>query len=185
MKHFSSLVELHKNSGGLPPGHPMISMLNINETHQISSKEFTTDFYAIGFKRRKPGKVLYGRTKNDTGDVSMNFVRPAQRIDFDDLEFEVEEYLLLFHQELINGDARFEKPENNGLFNYKTNQALHLSPREEAIIWDFFKVIENECFGNQDEFSTDIMISRIASILLYAQRFYKRQLIYRKSLPII
>lgn len=67
-------------------------------------------------------------------------------------------------------------------FDYETNEALHLSPREEQIIWSFYHALEAEYNNNQDEFSREIMLSNVSSMLKYAQRFYKRQFLNRSQL---
>ncbi|WP_317167886.1 helix-turn-helix domain-containing protein [Flavobacterium jejuense] len=62
------------------------------------------------------------------------------------------------------------------------NEALHLSPKEEDIVWDLFNKIKLEYYNNQDEYSKDIILTHIDSILKYAQRFYKRQFLNRSVL---
>jgi AraC-like DNA-binding protein len=59
---------------------------------------------------------------------------------------------------------------------------LHLSPKEEETIWDLFYKIKLEYYNNQDDFSKDIMLTHIDSILKYSQRYYKRQFLNRTSL---
>jgi AraC family transcriptional regulator, transcriptional activator of pobA len=58
-------------------------------------------------------------------------------------------------------------------------EALHLSPTEEQIILELQSKIQTEYFNNPDEYSREIILSHISSILKYAQRFYKRQFIDR------
>ena len=64
-------------------------------------------------------------------------------------------------------------------FDYEVNEALHLSPKEEETIWDLFAKIQSEYHNNQDEYSKDIIVAHIDSILKYSQRFYKRQFLNR------
>lgn len=44
-----------------------------------------------------------------------------------------------------------------------------------------FKNIENELLSRIDDFSHDVIISQIESLLTYSNRFYKRQFITRKA----
>jgi AraC-like DNA-binding protein len=67
-------------------------------------------------------------------------------------------------------------------FDYETNEALHLAPKEEKIIWNIFYTIEQEYNNSEDEFSKEIILAGINSMLKYAERFYKRQFINRKQL---
>jgi len=56
---------------------------------------------------------------------------------------------------------------------------LHISSKEEKIIWELYEKIAAEYNNNQDEFTRDITLGHIESILKYAQRFYKRQFLNR------
>jgi AraC family transcriptional activator of pobA len=49
-------------------------------------------------------------------------------------------------------------------------------------MWDLYYKIEAEYRNNTDEYSRDIMLTHIDSILKYSQRFYKRQFINRTEL---
>ncbi|WBV52884.1 hypothetical protein [Chryseobacterium gambrini] len=51
------------------------------------------------------------------------------------------------------------------------------SPKEEQIILELKDKIQEEYFNNPDEYSREIILSNISSILKYAQRFYKRQFV--------
>jgi len=68
------------------------------------------------------------------------------------------------------------------VFSYSVNEALHLSPKEEKQIESIVKNIEIEYQNNQDEFSKDIIISQLSTLLKYANRFYERQFLNRKEL---
>jgi AraC-like DNA-binding protein len=80
------------------------------------------------------------------------------------------------------GHPLFKEIKKYNFFDYEINEALHLSPREEEVIWSLFHKIESEYHNNPDEFSRSIILSHLDSILKYAQRFYKRQFIDRKPL---
>ncbi len=184
MKHYKTLSDLHRGVGFPAPQHPLISI------HQCSSRdscalgqhEFTTDFYMIGFKKIKSGVMLYGRTKYDHDNGSMSFVKPRQVIEFKNLEFEEDGFLIFFHEDFLNGHFLHQEIKKYNFFDYETSEALHLSPREEEIIWDLYHKIETEYNDNPDEYSRDIMLTHIDSILKYSQRFYKRQFINRTTL---
>jgi AraC family transcriptional activator of pobA len=46
-------------------------------------------------------------------------------------------------------------------------------------MWELYHKIEREINGNQDEYSKDIILTHVDSILKYSQRFYNRQFINR------
>jgi AraC family transcriptional regulator, transcriptional activator of pobA len=182
MKHYSSLTQLHRENGFEPPEHPLISYTRCNHSCSLGDREFTTDFYMIGFKKLKAGMIKYGRTKYDHDNGSMSFMKPRQIIEFKDLEFEEDGFLMFIHEDYLAGHALHTEIKNYGFFEYEWNEALHLSPREEEVIWDLYNKIAAEYQNNPDEYSREIMLSHISSILKYAQRFYKRQFIDRTSL---
>jgi AraC family transcriptional activator of pobA len=136
----------------------------------------------IGFKKLKSGIFMYGRTKYDHDNGSMSFIKPRQAIEFKNLEFEEDVFLIFIHEDFLNGHFLHNEIKKYGFFEYETTEALHLSPREEEIIWDLYSKIETEYYTNTDEYSRDIIITHIDSILKYSQRFYKRQFINRTPL---
>jgi AraC-like DNA-binding protein len=182
MKHFKTLSDMSRENGFTPPEHPLIGLHRCNVSCPLGDREFTTDFYLIGFKKIKSGVIMYGRTKYDHENGSMMFIKPRQVVEFKNLEFEEDGFLILIHEDFLNGSSLHDEIQKYSFFDYETNEALHLSPREEEIIWDLYNKIETEYYNNTDEYSRDIMLTHIDSILKYSQRFYKRQFINRAEL---
>ncbi len=182
MKHYKRLSDLHRENGFPPPENPLFSLYQCNKTCSIGDREFTSDFYMIGFKKLKSGVIMYGRTKYDHDCGSMMFVKPRQVIEMKNLEFDEDGFLLFIHEDFLNGHELYNEIKKYHFFDYETNEALHLSPREEQIIWSFYHALEAEYNNNQDEFSREIMLSNVSSMLKYAQRFYKRQFLNRSQL---
>ncbi len=124
---------------------------------------------------------MYGRTPYDHDNGCLFFTKPRQIIEMKDLEFEEDGFMLLIHEDYLNGHELHSAIEKYGYFEYETKEALHLSPKEEQLILELRDTIENEYRNNPDEFSREIILSHISSILKYAQRFYKRQFIERSQ----
>lgn len=173
---------MSRSNGFAPPEHPLIALHRCNVACPMGNREFTTDFYIIGLKKLISGVILYGRTKYDHENGSMIFIKPRQVVEFKNLEFEEDGFLILIHEDFLNGSPLHDEIQKYSFFDYETNEALHLSPREEEIIWDLYSKIEAEYKNNTDEYSRDIMLTHIDSILKYSQRFYKRQFINRSDL---
>jgi len=182
MKHFKSISEFALANNLPLPEHPMLGLLRINSEIKINNAEYTSDFYMIGLKKVKSGYVLYGRTKFDHETGSMIFLKPRQVLEMRNLEFEEDGYILVFHEDLLIGHSLYEDIQRYSFFDYETNEALHLAPKEEKIIWNIFHTIEQEYNNSEDEFSKEIIFAGINSMLKYAERFYKRQFINRKQL---
>ena len=136
----------------------------------------------IGLKRMKAGSMIYGRTKYDNTSGSMYFTKPRQVIEMRNVELEDNGLAIYFHEDFLNGHPLYTEIKKYHYFEYETNEALHLSPKEEETIWELYHKIETEYYNNQDEYSKDIILGLIESILRYSQRFYKRQFINRTDL---
>jgi AraC-like DNA-binding protein len=182
MQHFKNLADMHRFNGFPPPENPLISVYRCTQTCALGDREFTSDFYMIGLKKLKSGIIKYGRTKYDFDNGSMLFVKPRQIIEFNNLEFDEDAFIIFLHEDFLNGHYLHAEIEKYAFFDYEANEGLHLSPREEEIMWDLFFKIDTEYHNNTDEYSRDIMLTHIDSMLKYSQRFYRRQFINRTEL---
>ncbi|MEO6231755.1 MAG: helix-turn-helix transcriptional regulator [Ferruginibacter sp.] len=109
-------------------------------------------------------------------------MKPQQKISFSNLQLDEKGFIILIHQDFLLGSTLHKQIKNYGFFDYEVNEALHLSPSEEDIIWNLVASIEKEYYNNTDAYSKDIMLTQIDAMLQYAQRFYKRQFINREQL---
>jgi AraC family transcriptional regulator, transcriptional activator of pobA len=182
MKHFKTLSELHLENGWPVPENPMISLVDCLRDCPLGDREFTTDAYLIGFKKLKAGVIMYGRTPYDHHNGSMYFMKPRQIIEMRDLHFEEAGFMIFIHEDYLHGHELYNAIQKYGFFDYEVNEALHLSPKEEATIWELRDKMLAEYNNNQDEYSREIILGHLASILMYSQRFYKRQFINRTEL---
>ncbi|TDE17108.1 helix-turn-helix domain-containing protein [Dyadobacter psychrotolerans] len=182
MKHYKNLSELHRENGWPPNENPLFSINQCDGTCSLGDREFTSDFYMISFKKLKSGVILYGRTKYDHDCGSMMFVKPRQIIEMKNLHLDEDGFLIFIHEDFLNGHALHDEIKKYHYFDYETNEALHVSPREETIIWELYRKIETEYQNNQDEYSREIILANVDTMLKYAQRFYKRQFINRSEI---
>jgi AraC family transcriptional activator of pobA len=184
MKHYKSLIELHKDNGFPPPEHPLFSIYQCNHIGacSIGDREFTSDFYMIGFKKLIAGIILYGRTKYDHESGSMMFFKPRQVIEMKNMEMDEDGFIMFIHEDFLNGHSLHADIKKYHYFDYEINEALHLSPSEEKTTWELYHKIETEYHNNQDEYSRELILANIDTMLKYSQRFYKRQFLNRAEL---
>jgi AraC family transcriptional regulator, transcriptional activator of pobA len=183
MKHFKTISELDKANGFPPPENPLISLNSLSDSNNaLKNMEVICDFYIIALKKLKSGVILYGKTKYDNDCGSMYFMKPRQLITVQDMELKENGFAIHFHEDFLMGHPLFNEIKKYSYFDYETSEALHLSPREEKIMWSLFHKMGSEYHNNPDEFSKSIILSHLDSMLKYAQRFYKRQFIDRKPL---
>lgn len=98
---------------------------------------------------------------------------------FNHLDLEEDNFTICIHQDFLIGHHLYNDIEKYSFFDYEVSEALHLSPKEEQTIWELFHKIESEYNNNLDQYSQDIMLTHIDSILKYASRYYNRQFINR------
>lgn len=184
MKHFKKISDLHEALGVKAPENPLFSVVyGEHDTCEGNNiLEFSSDFYIIGFKKLKSGSMHYGKTKYDHDLGSMSFVKPQQKVVFKNVELEEKGFLIIIHEDFLPGTGLYNEIRKYSYFDYEVNEALHLSPSEEDIIWNLYFSIEKEYNNNTDELSKAIIVSHLDAMLKYAQRFYKRQFINRKEL---
>lgn len=171
---------------GLPePQHPLICMLGAESTQVIernSPQAHVLNFYKISYKPRLSGRVRYGQHYYDFDEGGLLFAAPGQVIGSNEEHGGVcSQYTLLIHPDFFLTYPLTKKIKEYGFFSYSANEALHLSDNEKAIIISIFTNIETELNSRIDDFSHDVIISQIELLLNYANRFYKRQFITRKT----
>ena len=188
MQHFKTL-SAYLDYVQLPrPEHPMLSVMNATGEGFLpcpreSSPPITNDCYSISLKKIVKGDVSYGRTKFDFTNGALIFIAPRQVLQWDSsIVYEQKGFSINFHEDFLKGTELAQQIKKYGFFSYSANEALHLSPSEERQIEAIVDSIDIEYRNNQDEFSKDIIIAHLSTLLKYANRFYERQFINRKEL---
>lgn len=188
MKHFKTLSSYLEYLELPRPEHPMLSVFNSKGDGHLpcpreSSPPITNDCYTISFKKFVEGNLNYGRTQYDFTNGALFFISPRQVLQWDSQAvFEQKGFSINFHEDFLKGTELAQCIKKYGFFSYSVNEALHLSPKEEKQIEFIVENIEIEYQNNQDQFSKDIIISQLDTLLKYANRFYERQFLYRKEL---
>ena len=188
MKHFKTLSTYFDYMQLPRSEHPMLSVLfatgdNFLPCPKDSSPPITTECYSISLKKIIRGSLNYGRTKYDFTNGALIFMAPRQVLQWDSsVVFEQKGFSINFHEDFLKGTELAQQIKKYGFFSYSANEALHLSPKEERQIESIVENIEIEYQNNQDEFSKDIIISQLSTLLKYANRFYERQFLNRKEL---
>jgi AraC-like DNA-binding protein len=162
------------------PLFSLVSLESLDAPHRENSPPISTDFYMISLKYVASGKMAYGRTSIDFSRGCMLFYAPRQSIQWDELSIEKKGFIIIIHEDYLRNHDLQDKIRNYGFFSYTVNEALHMSPREEAAMTSIYTAIELEYDERQDEHSRDIILSLTGTLLKYAERFYKRQFIGRQ-----
>ena len=185
--HFTDLTEYHLFLGLSAPEHPLFSVLSMSPNKTGNKKctdqdiAISTDFYSISLKHITSGEIFYGRTKYDFKNGTMIFMAPKQEVRIVGLNVESTGRSIVFHEDFIRGHKIKDEIKKYHYFSYAVNEALHLSPKEEQMISRLIDQIEHEYHSNQDEFSKELILSQLDTLLKYANRFYHRQFLHRKE----
>lgn len=180
---FETLSDIHRVLGLPKPLHPLISLVEIKDNTMDLSQmpgSFIHDFYKISYKKNLTGKIKYGQSYYDFDEGGLLFKAPNQVSAKGEDGHDHTGFTLLFHPDFLAGYPLAKKIKQYGFFSYSVNEALHLSEKEKATIISIFKNIEEELQNRIDDFSQDVIISLIETLLNYSNRFYKRQFITRK-----
>jgi len=187
---FKNISDFHAYSGITEPENPLFSAFYYSgkkgETESCDENNeevsLSCNFYSISFKKIISGELVYGRTKYDCTNGTMLFTAPEQKLIFKGLTFSSDAFHIAFHKDFIRGTDLYNQIKKYSYFEYQVNEALHLSPKEEKQLISLFKSIEEEYQNNQDEFSKEIIVSQLETLLKYADRYYKRQFLNRKTI---
>jgi AraC family transcriptional regulator, transcriptional activator of pobA len=182
--NYNSLTELHRVLGLPKPLHPLISFFD-NTNTKIDYSNIadlrTSAFYKISYKSNLTGQLKYGQHYYDFDEGGLFFVSPNQVTANSNNNGDHSGYTLLIHPDFLLSYPLANKIKQYGFFSYSADEALHLSDKEKDTIISIFKNIDEELQSRIDDFSQDVMISQIETLLNYSNRFYKRQFITRKQ----
>ncbi|MES2826933.1 MAG: AraC family transcriptional regulator [Bacteroidota bacterium] len=185
IQRIKTIAEYHRSRGLSAPLHPLISLVDyrsIKHSADTGNVSWIHDFYLIALKKNIDGNFRYGQQDYDFDEGTMFFIAPGQvyRIQVNHDLPDRSGWMLLIHPDFLWRTSLAKNIKSYAYFNYATNEALFLSEREETIVLNIVQNIQRECENNMDNFSQDIIITQIESLLSYSDRFYHRQFLTRK-----
>ncbi len=140
------------------------------------------DFYSISLKRHFNTKIKYGQQQYDFDEGIMFFIAPNQVFGVEGSKSikKPSGWMLFIHPDFLWNTPLAKTIKKYEYFSYSVHEALHLSDKEETMIINLMKNIQQEYQSNIDKFSQDVIIAQIELLLTYSERFYNRQFITRK-----
>jgi AraC-like DNA-binding protein len=182
---FNTISEFHEFRGFPKPEHPLISVIDvapIKDTAMDEPVNIVFNFYLVSMKTGYNVKMKYGQQEYDFNEGVMSFMAPGQVFSIEPLEKESKQsgWVLLIHPDFLWNTLLAKKIRQYQYFDYSVNEALFLSDKEKLTVSAIVKNIKREYHTNIDQFSQEIIIAQLESLLAYAERFYQRQFITRK-----
>lgn len=163
--------------------HPLVSVIDLSACPPMRHSRQRLGFYTIFLKDVKCGDLRYGRGYYDYQEGTLVFLAPGQVVGVEDNGevFQPKGWALLFHPDLLRGTSLGRNIAQYTFFSYESNEALHLSDQERAVVLDTLHNISTELHHAVDKHSRTLIVSNIELLLNYSVRFYERQFITRSN----
>ncbi|MBE7171726.1 MAG: AraC family transcriptional regulator [Williamsia sp.] len=163
--------------------HPLVSVVDLSKAAPRQGSRMYFGFYTVFLKEVKCGDLIYGRHTYDYQEGTLVFLGPGQvaGVNSNGETYQPKGYALVFHPDLIHGTSLGRHIQEYTFFSYQSDEALHLSEREQKIVLDCFSKIAYELDHAIDKHSKKLIVDNIELFLNYCVRFYDRQFITREN----
>lgn len=168
---------------GCPARHPLVCVIDYAEVSPIRHSLNNYGVYAL-FLRDDVGVELdYGCGRYDYNQGTLLCVAPGQVGGKEDNgeRVSITGWTLLFHSDLLRGTPLEKRIRDYSFFDYRVNEALHMSDREHDILVSLMRRMREELDNERDAQQDAILVGYIGLVLNFCQRFYNRQFQSRET----
>ena len=184
--HIKTISEYHRILRLPKPLHSLVSLIRFEDMPyhpDQAPRSIVHNFYSIALKKSFHARLKYGQQEVDFDEGILLFMAPMQVLSIKG-PFETvsshQGWLLLIHPDLFWNTHLAKKIRQYEYFEYKANEALHVSDAEEHLLIGIMQNIAREYEARTDIFSHDVIIAQLELLFTYAERFYQRQFMTRK-----
>lgn len=162
--------------------HPLVCVIDYAEVSPVRHCLNNYSVYGIFFHDEADIDLSYGCGKYDYKKGTVICVAPGQIGGKEDNGEQVTltGWALLFHPDLLHGTHLEKSIKNYSFFDYRVNEALHMTDEEHNILSSLMRQIQEELQNKHDRQQDSIIIGYIELVLNFCQRFYNRQFITRE-----
>lgn len=162
--------------------HPLVSVIDFAKVSPVRHCLNNYSIYGIFFHDEAEIDLAYGCGKYDYKKGTVICVAPGQIGGKEDNGERVmlTGWALLFHPDLLHNTPLEETIKNYSFFDYRVNEALHMTDSEHDTLVLLMQQIRDELQKRHDEQQDIIVVGYIKLILDFCQRFYNRQFLTRK-----
>ena len=162
--------------------HQQVCVIDYKEVSPIRHCLANYNVYGIFFHDEAEIDLTYGCGKYDYKKGTVICVAPGQIGGKEDNGEQVmlTGWALLFHPDILQGSALEKTIKNYTFFDYRINEALHMSEEEHDILVSLMHQMRDELSKKHDEQQNAIIVGYIELMLNFCQRFYNRQFLTRK-----
>ncbi len=167
---------------GLTDRHRLVSVIDFDEISPIRHSLNQYGVYGLFMHWNLSIDLTYGCGKYDYTTGTLICVAPGQIGGKEDngVRIELDGWALLFHPDLLHGTQLEKRIKDYSFFDYRINEALHMTENEYDIFASFMRQIKEELDNKHDDVQDSIIIGYIELMLNFCRRFYNRQFITRK-----
>ena len=162
--------------------HPLVCVIDYAAVSPIRHSLNNYGVYGLFLRDDAAVELDYGCGRYDYNKGTLLCVAPGQVGGKEDNgeRVEISGWALLFHPDLLHGFALERHIREYSFFDYRVNEALHMTDDEHDIIVALMRQMRDELGKRRDEVQDAIVVSYIELALNYCQRFYNRQFVTRK-----
>lgn len=183
MEKILDLETVHQCNGcaGASTLHPLVGVMDLAQ-FPWDGNQVKFGFYTVLLFKGSCRDYSYGRESCDYSNASMLFVKPGSVFSFKrGCMTPKSGSLLAFHSDFLYKVALGRHIQDYTFFDYKQEESLHLSCREEAKVRCLLSEIQQELQHPIDAFTRTLVSRHIELLLDYCQRYYDRQFITRSE----
>lgn len=162
--------------------HPLVSVIDYAEVSPVRHCLNNYSVYGIFFHDEAEIDLSYGCGKYDYKKGTVICVAPGQVGGKEDNGEQVmlTGWALLFHPDLLHGTTLEKAIKSYSFFDYRVNEALHMTDEEHEILSSLMRRLRDELQKKHDEVQDSIIVGYIELVLNFCRRFYNRQFITRR-----
>lgn len=162
--------------------HQLVCVIDFAEVSPVRHSLNNYGVYGIFFHDEAEIALEYGCGKYDYKKGTVICVAPGQiggKEDNGELVY-LTGWALLFHPDLLNGTSLEKAVKEYSFFDYRINEALHMTDEEHDVLVSLMRQIRDEIRRKHDAVQDAIIVNYIGLVLDFCQRFYNRQFLTRK-----
>ncbi|MDE7378915.1 MAG: helix-turn-helix domain-containing protein [Paraprevotella sp.] len=168
---------------GYNDSHPLVSVIDYSEVSPIRHSLNNYSVYGLFLRDDASVELDYGCGRYDYNKGTLLCVAPGQIGGKEDNGecMSITGWALLFHPDLFHDTPLKNNLSKYPFFDYRINEALHMSGEEHDILVSLMQQLRDELRKRHDDFQDAIIVGYIEIILNFCLRFYNRQFICEKS----
>lgn len=167
---------------GFESPHPLVCVVDYAKLSPVPHTLNNYSVYGIFFHDAADLALDYGCGKYDYKKGTVICVAPGQIGGKEDNgeRINLTGWALLFHPDLLHGTHLEKAIKSYSFFDYRVNEALHMTDGEQETLVSLMRQIQSEIHREHDAVQDAIIVHYIGLVLDFCQRFYNRQFMTRK-----